>query len=73
LQGAGTGRFSRTRIAPSRDAITWLPIHFARTLGYYQQEGLAPTVHVVGLSKGMEALLGGSVDAAGASIRWCPG
>ena len=53
------------RIALSRDAITWLPVHLAQALGYYREEGLALTfTDVAGLSKGMEALLGGSVDVA---------
>ena len=53
------------RIALSRDAITWLPVHLAQALGYYREAGLALTfTDVAGLSKGMEALLGGSVDVA---------
>lgn len=53
------------RIALSRDAITWLPVYLAQSLGYYREEGLALTLtDVAGLSKGMEALLGGSVDVA---------
>lgn len=55
-------------MALSTDAITWLPVHLAQKLGYYQQESLSLVVSdVAGLSKGMEALLGGSADAAGAS------
>lgn len=55
-------------MALSRDAITWLPVHLAQKLGYYQQEGFSLAVSdVAGLSKSMEALLGGSVDVAGAT------
>ena len=54
------------RIALSRDSIAWLPIYVAQSLGYYQDEGLTISISdVAGLSKGMEALLGGSVDVAG--------
>ena len=53
------------RIALSRDGITWLPIYIAQSLGYYQEQALTVTISdVAGLSKGMEALLGGSVDVA---------
>jgi len=53
------------RVALSKDPITWLPVRLAQTLGYYKQEDLAvETSEVAGLSKGMEALLGGSVDVA---------
>jgi NitT/TauT family transport system substrate-binding protein len=53
------------RIALSRDGITWLPIYIAQSLGYYREEGLSISISdVAGLSKGMEALLGGSVDVA---------
>src|SRR5688572_11848625 len=56
------------RIALSRDSIAWLPIYVARSLGYYQDEGLTITISdVAGLSKGMEALLGGSVEVAGST------
>jgi NitT/TauT family transport system substrate-binding protein len=56
------------RLALSRDAITWLPVLLAQKLGYYPQEGLSLALSDVGgLSKSMEALLGGSVDVAGAS------
>ena len=54
------------RIALSRDSIAWLPIYLAQSLGYYRDEGLAISISdVAGLSKGMQALLGGSVDVAG--------
>lgn len=67
----GTNRgpaLREVRIALSTDAITWLPVHLARTLGYYEQEGVSLVVSdVSGLSKGMEALIGGSADVAGAT------
>jgi NitT/TauT family transport system substrate-binding protein len=51
------------RVALSIDAISWLPIRLARSLGYASQEGISITIsEVAGLSKGMEALLGGSAD-----------
>src|ERR1700730_17819080 len=57
------------RIALSRDAITWLPVRLAQKLGYCAQEGLTVALSdVPGLSKGAEALLGGSVDVAAASL-----
>ena len=60
-----SGPVKTVRIALSRDAITWLPVHLAQALGYYREEGLALAFSdVTGLSKGMEALLGGSVDVA---------
>jgi NitT/TauT family transport system substrate-binding protein len=57
------------RIAIHVDPITFLPFHIAQDLGYYQQEGLAVTMcEVAGGSKAMQALLGGSVDVAVASV-----
>jgi NitT/TauT family transport system substrate-binding protein len=56
------------RIALSRDSIAWLPIYITQSLGYYRDEGLALSISdVAGLSKGMEALLGGSVEVAGST------
>jgi NitT/TauT family transport system substrate-binding protein len=55
----------QVRIALSKDPISWLPIRLPQTLGYYKQEDISVTIsEVTGLSKGMEALLGGSVDVA---------
>ncbi len=57
------------RIALSRDAITWLPVHLAQSLGYIEQEGLTLAVSdVAGMSRGAEALLGGSVDVTGGNL-----
>jgi NitT/TauT family transport system substrate-binding protein len=54
------------RVALSKDPISWLPVRLPQTLGYYKQEEIAVTIsEVTGLSKGMEALLGGSVDMTG--------
>jgi NitT/TauT family transport system substrate-binding protein len=51
------------RIVLTADPITWLPIRIAQTLGYYRDEGLEVSLSdAAGLSKGMEALLGGSAD-----------
>ena len=56
------------RIALSRDSIAWLPIYIAESLGFYQEERLRIRISdVAGLSKGMEALMGGSVDVAGST------
>jgi NitT/TauT family transport system substrate-binding protein len=52
------------RVALPLDAITWHPVRLAQTR-YASEEGIAITISdVAGLSKGMEALLGGSVDVA---------
>ena len=57
------------RLAIHVDPIAFLPFHIAQTLGYYQQEGLAVAMsEVAGGSKAMQALLGGSVDVAVASV-----
>lgn len=57
------------RVALPRDGITWLPIRLAKTLGYFADQKLNVTISdVVGLSKGMEALLGGSVDVAAGGL-----
>src|ERR1700687_3569215 len=58
------------RLAVPRDAITFLPVHLAGTLGYYEQNGLHVALSEVGgLAKGMEALLGGSVDVSAGSAE----
>ena len=55
-------------LALSRDGIAWLPIYSAQSLGYYKDERLTVSISdVAGLSKGMEALLGGSVEVAGST------
>jgi NitT/TauT family transport system substrate-binding protein len=58
------------RLAVPRDAITFLPVHLAGTLGYYEQNGLHVSLSEVGgLARGMEALLGGSVDVSTGSAE----
>ena len=57
------------RVALSRDGITWVPIHLADTLGYFSEQNLKISVlDTAGLSRSMEALLGGSVDVVGGSL-----
>jgi NitT/TauT family transport system substrate-binding protein len=57
------------RIALPNDWITWLPVELAQALGYTQQEGIALSVaETNGLGKGMEALLGGSVQITAGTL-----
>jgi NitT/TauT family transport system substrate-binding protein len=57
------------RIAIHRDPIAFLPVRVAQTLGYYKEEGIAVDMsEVAGGTKAIEALLGGSVDVAAASM-----
>ncbi len=57
------------RLAIHQDPIAFLPVRVAQTLGYYAEEGLAvETSEVVGGAKAIQALLGGSVDVAAASM-----
>jgi NitT/TauT family transport system substrate-binding protein len=57
------------RLAIHQDPIAFLPVRVAQTLGYYAEEGLAvETSEVVGGTKAMQALIGGSVDVAAASM-----
>src|SRR5207245_11478632 len=62
---------SEVRIALPRDGITWLPVLLAHSLGYDRQERLNFALsEVAGMSKGVEALMGGSVDVtAGAMVQ----
>ena len=56
---------TRVRISVPSDPITYLPIYLARELGYYQDEGVDAIIDAFpGGSKGLQALLGGSVDVA---------
>jgi NitT/TauT family transport system substrate-binding protein len=68
--GSNSGTTVRNvRIAIHQDPIALQPFHIAQALGYYEQEGLAVTLsEVAGGSKAMQALLGGSVDAAVATV-----
>jgi len=57
------------RLAIHQDPIALLPVRVAQTLGYYADEGLAvETSEVVGGTKAIQALIGGSVDVAAASM-----
>ena len=59
----------QVRIAIHRDPIAFLPVRVAQTLGYYEAEGIAVALsEVAGGAKALEALLGGSVDVAAASM-----
>ena len=57
------------RLAIHQDPIAFLPVRVAQTLGYYAEDGLAvETSEVVGGTKAIQALIGGSVDVAAASM-----
>jgi NitT/TauT family transport system substrate-binding protein len=57
------------RIAVHQDPIAFLPVRVAHTLGYYEREGVAVEMsEVAGGTKAIQALLGGSVDVAAASL-----
>lgn len=57
------------RLAIHQDPIAFLPVRVAQTLGYYEEAGLAvETSEVAGGTKALQALLGGSVDVAAASM-----
>ena len=59
----------QVRIAIHRDAVAFLPVTVAQTLGYYEAEGIAVAMsEVAGGAKALEALLGGNVDVAAASM-----
>jgi NitT/TauT family transport system substrate-binding protein len=59
----------KIRLAIHREPIAFLPLRVADALGYYQAEGIAvDTSEVGGGTKAIEALLGGSVDVAAASM-----
>ena len=57
------------RVAIHRDAIMFVPVRVAESLGYFRQEGVAVEMsEVAGGAKAIEALLGGSVDIAAGSM-----
>jgi sulfonate transport system substrate-binding protein len=57
------------RIAVPRDGINWLPVVIAQAHGYDREEGLSLRVSdVAGMSKGIEALVGGSVDVTAGTL-----
>jgi NitT/TauT family transport system substrate-binding protein len=60
---------AKIRLAIHREPIVFLPVRVAEALGYYQAEGIAVDIsEVAGGTKAIEALLGGSVDVAAASM-----
>jgi ABC-type nitrate/sulfonate/bicarbonate transport system substrate-binding protein len=60
---------TEVRVAPPADWITWLPVELAESLGYPQQEGLTLSIaETTALGKGMEALLGRSVDVTAGTL-----
>ena len=62
-------RVATVRIAIHREPIAFLPVRVTQTLGYFKAEGLAVDLsEVAGGTKAIEALLGGSVDVAAASM-----
>ncbi|HEU5257239.1 MAG TPA: ABC transporter substrate-binding protein [Vicinamibacterales bacterium] len=68
-RGSQAAPLRPVRIALHRDPIVFLPMRVAQTLGYYRQEGLDVDVsEVVGGTKAIEALLGGSVDVAAGTM-----
>ena len=67
--GAPRPSLQTVRLAIHQDPIAFLPVRVAQTLGFYAEEGLAlETSEVVGGAKAIQALLGGSVDVAAASM-----
>ena len=57
------------RLAIHQAPIAFLPVRVAQTLGYYAEDGLAVDMsEVVGGTKALQALIGGSVDVAAASM-----
>jgi NitT/TauT family transport system substrate-binding protein len=57
------------RLAIHQDPIAFLPVSVAKTLGYDKEAGIVlETSEVAGGAKAIQALLGGSVDVAAASM-----
>lgn len=66
---ASDSRLTDVRVALSRDGITWLPVQLAHAFGYDREERLTFAItEVSGLSKGVEALMGGSVDVTAGAL-----
>jgi NitT/TauT family transport system substrate-binding protein len=64
-------RLINVRVAVPSDPITYLPVYLARELGFYGEEGLDVTIEEVpGGSKGIQAMLGGSVDVAASFVEF---
>jgi len=67
--GSQQAGLQEIRLAIHQDPIAFLPVRVAQTLGYYEEAGLAvETAEVAGGTKAIQALLGGSVDVAAASM-----
>jgi NitT/TauT family transport system substrate-binding protein len=50
-------------LATTRGSLLFFPVHLAKSLGYYQQEGIDLAIEeVASAPKSMQALLGGSTD-----------
>ena len=59
----------RVRLAIHRDPIAFLPVHAAAALGYFRDEHLDVDITALAAGpKAVEALVGGSVDVAAASL-----
>jgi NitT/TauT family transport system substrate-binding protein len=57
------------RVALPNDWITWLPVEIAESRGFFAQEAVRVSIaETNGLGKGMEALLGGSVDITAGTL-----
>src|SRR5690348_14626647 len=53
------------RLAVIRGSFLFVPVHLAKTLGFYEQEGVAVSLdEVVSSSREMESLIGGTSDVA---------
>jgi len=67
--GAPRPGLHTVRLAIHQDPIAFLPVRVAQTLDYYAEEGLeVETSEVAGGTKAIQALIGGSVDVAAASM-----
>jgi len=63
------GTTRTVRLVIHQDPIAFLPVRVAQTLGYFAEDGVAVDVsEAVGGTKAIQALLGGSVDVAAASV-----
>ena len=67
--GSQSSGIRTVRLAIHQDPIAFLGVRAAQTLGYCAEEGLAvETPEFVGGTKAIQALLGGSVDVASATM-----
>src|SRR5436190_19852192 len=70
LCGCGTGQpkagKTTVRLATTRGSLMFFPVHVARSLGYYDEEGVDLIIdETASAPKSMQALLGGSSDMVG--------